>query len=986
VAAGTLALAALALPSGALPPNLDAVPPDGTPPRFVTFDAAADSVPAAVDDAFGRMPLAFEPNVGQTHGAVDFLARRPGYTLFLTPAEAVFAFATPGDGTVLRLRLDGARADAPAAGEAELAGKVNYFIGSDPAAWRTDVPTWGRVRYTEIYRGVDLVWYGNGRELEFDLVVAPGADPSAIRLAFDGVARARLAQTGDLVLEVGGREVRQTRPVIWQQTAAGRREVEGGYVLDGGAAVRFDVGAYDRTLPLVIDPVLVYGTFLGGTGLDKIEDVAVNAAGNLFATGETGSPNFPTDGGVVINAPKGGRDVFVTKLNPGGTDTEYSTYVGGSSVDRAFGIALDPNNNRAWVTGSTQSTNFPVVNAFQSSLSVSPPPQNRDGFVLKLNANGNALLLSSYFGGPEEDSGVAIAVNASGDAYMVGDLDNDRASLGFVPPAGGLQPDLGGGRDGFVLKINGNNTLNYFTYLGGSFFDEVLNVAVDGDGNAYLTGVTESSDFLTLNGDASFATFDAVGSGPSDGFVVKLGPAGNDLVYGSFLGGSQDEDGHGIALDADRNAYVTGFTASDDFPTAGTPFQAALNGDPILTMDAYVTKVNAAGDALVYSTYLGGAANEVGFEVAVDPCGRAFVVGTTGSVDFPTANSFDSHGGGDDAFVTGVGLTGSGLTFSTFLGGPNNEEGNGIAVSGCAGSVYAGGAAGNLFDETVAGSFDVSYNGGTSDAFAVRIDVSGDADADGIPDQLEADNLPPTDPETKDNDVFAADPAGNRLFAMQQFRDFVDREGLEGGITFWANALTNAAATRAEVVRFFHDSAEYQNNFANVIRLALAHRQGFASQIPVFATLQTLFGQFPETADLFDLSATLAADPEWIARYGTGAFPDDPAGNDAFVTQVFQDLLARAPAQAGLDYWSNQLDADVITRPDLFAFISETNEFKARIANEQFVVSIFTEMLRRAPAQGGFTFWVNQLDGGGSNLVLIDTVLASTEYRNRFLP
>jgi hypothetical protein len=373
-------------------------------------------------------------------------------------------------------------------------------------------------------------------------------------------------------------------------------------------------------------------------------------------------------------------------------------------------------------------------------------------------------------------------------------------------------------------------------------------------------------------------------------------------------------------------------------------------------------------------------------EIGVDPCGRAFVVGTTDSGDFPTANSFHDYDALNDAFVTGLGVNGSGLTFSTFLGNLNDEQGNGIVVVGCGDAVYAGGYAGNLFRDVVTGSFDTSYNGGATDGFVLKIDVSGDADLDGIPDQLEADNLPPTDPETKDNDVFTADAAGNRLFAMQQFRDFVDREGLEGGITFWANALTNATATRAEVVRFFYNSAEYQNEFANVIRLALAHRQGFASQIPVFATLQDLFADFQGGADLFALSADLATDPEWIARYGTGAFPDDPAGNDAFVTLVFNDLLGRAPAQAGLDYWSNQLDADDITRADLFVFIAGTGEFQTRIANEQFVVSIFTEMLQRAPAQGGFTFWVNQLDGGGSNLVLINTVLGSSEYQSRFLP
>jgi hypothetical protein len=762
--------------------------------------------------------------------------------------------------------------------------------------------------------------------------------------------------------------------------------VEGGYVLDGGAAVRFDVGAYDRALPLVIDPVLVYGTFLGGSGMDRVEDIALDGDANLYVTGVTGSANFPTDGGLTSgtgspNVAKGSRDVFVTKLSPDGDDTVYSTYVGGTVADDAFGIALNPATGSVWVTGQTQSADFPVVNAFQGSLD-----GTRDGFVFTLNAAGDALLLSSYIGGENVDSGFAVAVDGNGDAYVAGSLQSDV--LSFAPPAGGLQTSRAGGDDAFVLKINDDNSLNYFTYLGGGSPDQALSVAVDADGNAYVTGVTSSSTFLTFNGDASFATFDATGSGPSDGFVVKLGPAGDDLIHGSFLGGIDDEQGNGITVDADGNAYVTGFTTSGDFPTSASPFQAAQGA-----MDAFLTRVNAAGDALVYSTYLGGTADDVGFEVALDTCDRPYVVGTTNSGaaadpadDFPTLDPLHGYAGGDDAFLSGFTADATALTFSTFIGGVNQEAGHAVVVAGCGGDVYVGGTAGNSFTDVVAGSFDTTYGGGSSDGFALRISVSGDADDDGIPDEVEPTNQPPTDPNVKDNDVFTADSAGNRLFAMQQFRDFVEREGLEGGISFWANALTNATATRAEVVRFFYNSSEYQNEYANVIRLALGHRQGFASQIPDAGTLQELYDAFQGGATLFDLSATLAGDAEWVARYGTGAFADDPAGNDAFVTLVFNDLLGRAPAQAGLDYWSNQLDADTITRPDLFAFITETNEFKNRIANEQFVVSIFLEMLLRAPAQGGFTFWVNQLDGGGSNLALINAILGSAEYGDRFLP
>jgi hypothetical protein len=977
---------ALALLAPALP--LEAAHPSAPRPAAVAHDAAGDSLPASA--AFARSPLAFEPNVGQTDPAVDFLTRRPGYALFLTSREAVFAFDREDDAAVLRVRLDGARKGAPAVGERRLPGRVNYLGGRDPADWHVGVPTWGRVRYADVYPGVDLVWYGNGAELEYDFVVAPGADPGAIRLAFDGASRAALAANGDLLLEVAGHQVRQTRPVIWQETAAGRREVEGGYVLDGAAAVRFDVGAYDRALPVVIDPVLVYGTFLGGSSLDAVNDIALDGDGNLYATGETNSSAFPTAGGLTSgtgspNAAHGARDVFVTKLNAAGTALVYSTYVGGTALDRGTGIAVNPSNGRAWVTGVTQSTDFPVVNAFQGTLGGS----NQDGFLLTLSADGSTLVLSSFVGGENNsDAGNAVAVDGNGDAYVVGLMRSD--SLGFTPPAGGLQPTRTGGNDAFVLKVTAAGALDYFTYLGGGSADQAFDVAVDGAGNAYVTGVTSSSTFLSASGDGSFGTFDATGSGTSDGFVVKLGPDGDDLMHGSFVGGDAEEDGNGIAIDGDGNAYLTGSTTSGNFPTVGTPFQSAQG-----SLDAFVTKVNAAGDALVFSTYLGGTADDVGTEIAVDACDRPFVVGFTNSGaaidpadDFPTLDPLHAYGGGNDAFLAGFTADGSALTFSTFLGGVNNDVGNAVAATSCGGDVYAGGAAGNAFPDVVAGSFDTTYNGGTADGFALRIALEEDADTDddGIPNDVEPTNQPPTNPNVKDNDIFTANAAGNRLFAMQQFRDFVEREGLSGGITFWANALTNGTATRAEVIRFFYNSAEYQNDFAPVVRLTLAHRQGQTNKIPDFATLEAFYARFPETDDLFDLSAELAAEAQWIARYGTGAFPNNPAGNDGFVTLVFNDLLGRAPAQAGLDYWSNQLDAGTITRPDLFAFVSETNEFKNRIANSQFVVSIFTEMLNRAPAGAGFTFWVNQLNGGGSNLALINAILGSAEYHDRFLP
>ncbi len=434
---------------GATPAHRPAPPA----PERATDDRARETL-----EAYGQTPLTFERNLGQTASEVDYLARGAGYTLFLKPSEAVLRLRdetapassvgaeiipppvtrTPHS-AVLRMKLVGADESASGAGADESAGKVNYFNGSDPSAWRTNVPAFGRVRYSEVYPGVDVVYYGNQRQLEYDFVVAPGADAQAVTLRFDGADEVKLdASSGDLLLGVGDATVRQPKPFVYQEVAGTRRAVEGGYVLEEGGHVRFALGAYDSTLPLVIDPVLVYSTYIGGSGGDQGLHIALDSSNNAYVVGLTTSTNFPTanpiqaaNGGIV-----GSLDAFVTKLNAAGNALVYSTYLGGDGNDQGRGIAVDSSGN-AYVTGVTNSTNFPTANAFDSTIG----GNGDDAFVTKLNAAGNALVYSTYLGGDDSaEFGQAITVDSSGNAYVTGNtFSND------FPTVNPIQATEGGG-------------------------------------------------------------------------------------------------------------------------------------------------------------------------------------------------------------------------------------------------------------------------------------------------------------------------------------------------------------------------------------------------------------------------------------------------------------------------------------------------------------------------------------------------------------
>jgi hypothetical protein len=566
----------------------------------------------------------------------------------------------------------------------ELPGKSNYFVGNDPAKWQTNVPTYAKVRYEGVYPGVNLIYYGNQRQLEYDFVVAPGADPKTIRLRFGAANNLRIDKQGMLVLEIQKGEVQFRRPAIYQEIAGKRRAIAGRYALRG-SDVGFEVKSYDRASPLVIDPVLVYSTYLGGTSSDLASSIAVDSAGDAYVTGSTGA-GFPTIDAVQSNFAGHGASVnaFVTKFNASGTALVYSTYMGGSVGDTGYSIAVDSAGN-AYVTGSTASPDFPTVNAVQPTLAGS-----LNAFIAEISASGSALVYSTYLGGSGTDSGSGIAVDSSRNAYVTG----STTSTNF--PTVNPLFSSGGPGDAFVTEIGTQgNALVYSTYLGGAGADEGKGIAVDASGDAFVTGYTESSNFPTINPLQSSL------AGSANAFITEITPGGSALVYSTYLGGGGTDIGNGIALDSSGNIYVAGSTTSTNFPTVN-PLQPSLAG----STNAFVGKIRSGGAALIYSTYLGGSGGfggDSGAGIAVDSSGNAFVIGTTSSTNFPVLNALQSAfltpatPGSTAAFITKINASGSSFVYSTYFG--NTTTGTGIAVDS-SGDAYT---TGNIISQGTGG-------------------------------------------------------------------------------------------------------------------------------------------------------------------------------------------------------------------------------------------------------------------------------------------
>lgn len=671
-------------------------------------------------------PLAFDVDRGHRDAPPSLLARARDYTVLLAPGRAVLALGSPANPGILAIRCVGADVLLSGADWRQLPGVVSRCATDDPEDRRRGSPSCGGVCYRNVYPGVDVVYYINQGLLEYDFVVAPGGDPSRIALTFDGAERVEIDARGDLLVYTRSGMLRQPKPTIYQEFAGVRQVLRGGYLLRGACELAFELGPYDASRPLVIDPVVEYATYLGGTGEESPARVAVDRAGNIYVTGTTSSPDFP--GTPVIDRSLGNQmDAFVAKFSPEGS-LIYSTLVGGTCNDEGNAIAVDDAGN-AFITGRVDLCHWANLQPGVLVAKISPT-----GELLYLYTFGARLADSS--------SGLGIAVDAVGNAYVTG-----TTSAGDFPTTtNAFQRSACGGflGDGFVAKVNpAGNGLVYCSYLCGTAHDSANAIAIDGEGNAFVAGRTASHDFPTLN---AFQPAHRGGPTGGTGFVSKLNPDGSTLLYSTFLGGTFGDVVTGIAVDAQGNAYVTGETIGGDFPTTPGVVQSSAPS-PLcfgagICSDAFVTKFNPAG-SLIYSTFLAGEGDDTGGGIAVDGVGSAYVAGSTASLYFPIRDAFQPKAAGvSEVFVTKLNADGSRILFSSYLGGgrPTNsvsqtegyERGSGIAL-GSDGRVYFAGRTVSTNFPTTAGAFQTNAAGGyclltiepCGNAFVARINAGG---------------------------------------------------------------------------------------------------------------------------------------------------------------------------------------------------------------------------------------------------------------------
>lgn len=769
--------------------------------------AGAASKPVAPKDnsawaeAYGHLPMSFEENQGQTAREVRYVAHGGRYELFLTPQEAVMALRPTKhldfspkhrsaylrtlreqrrgaqNLTAIRMRFEGANPEPMISGAERLPTRVNYFTGSDPKNWHTDIPSYARVKYSGIYPGVDLIFYGKQRHLEYDFVVAPGADPNAIRLKIDGARKMRINSRGDLVLSVAEGEVELQKPVIYQKLNGEKREIAGNYVIGSDHRVTFSVANYDRKEPLILDPILDYSTYLGGSGLENTTlpvGIAVDSAGDAFVVGDTFSTDFPTTANGLTQAPLAGNlgASFVAELNPTGTQLLYSSYLVGTTTspgDGATSVAVDA-TGKVYVTGVTFAAGFPSKNP----LAFSADTANGTCFVTKLDptqSGNNSLLFSTYLGGTGGEFANGIAVDANQNAYVVGQTFSSDFPASPAPNAAyqsTFNPLNAGNAFGsaFLSKISTNATppaLVYSTYLSGNAAnaatantsiggDIAYGVAVDGSNNAYVVGATSANNTSTdipsfPSSTTANQAFPPAANTLGSAFVTKINTAGNgsgSLVYSTYIAGSAEETGFGIALGPNNIAYVTGLTRSNDFPFTTGAFDISGAGSGkafIVLVDTTNTVVGTPLTPFRYATFLGGSGGSVGYGIRVDGTGNVYLVGTTTSADFPGTNTGALLGGFQTALPNPFGspfiakilptIGGNGandLLYSTYFGGTGNgastDQGYGIAIdSANPPNAYITGQTSSADMPTLSPLPGGGALNGTSDAYVAKLSL-----------------------------------------------------------------------------------------------------------------------------------------------------------------------------------------------------------------------------------------------------------------------
>ncbi|MFQ5354090.1 MAG: SBBP repeat-containing protein, partial [Thermodesulfobacteriota bacterium] len=706
-------------------------------------------------------------NKGQADEAVRFYERGAGHATFFTD-DGLVVTLTKREGyedkkittEALQLSFVGAGKDAKIIAGHAMPGRVNYFTGNDKSKWRRDIPTYGVLTYKDVYKNIDVKFYGNNRELEHDVVVRPGGDFSQVTFAYRGIEGLKVTEAGDLEISLASGTIVQQKPFIYQEINGERVAVDGSYrLINGGEGIfeyGFTVASYDHTADLVIDPVLLYSTYLGGSDTDFGNGIALDNTGAAYVTGETLSLDFPIF--PVPVGPKGVQiaaffDAFITKIDATGSAYVYSTIIGGTGNDSAGSIAID-GANAAYITGSTDSADFPVLGAVQGVFGGAS-----DAFITMIDAAGSALVYSTYLGGTTSDAGNSIAVDSIGAAYVTGMTD----SVNF-PVNNAKQAAYGGGlSDAFVTKINaGGTSIAYSTYLGGTGDDTGSGIALGSLGEAYVTGSTSSSDFPVL------APLQGTFGGVDDVFVTRFNAAGSAHVYSTFLGGTGSDIGEAIAVDSSGAAYVTGNTNFSDFPVMA-PIQGTFGG----VADAFISKINPSGTALDYSTYLGGSDNDGGLGIALNNNSFAYVTGLTLSTDFPLQDPIQGALGSVgffDVFVAKVNPAGSVLTYSSYLGGTASESASSIAVDALGAAYIAG--------QTASTDFPVvspiqATNAGNFDGFVSKISAP-----------VVALMVLPDSPTVARGEVFGYTVTATNTTAVQQCFNYWENITLPGGTTY----------------------------------------------------------------------------------------------------------------------------------------------------------------------------------------------------------
>jgi hypothetical protein len=733
-------------------------------------------VQARIASEYGKMPLSFEENLGQSDPRVKFMARGSDYTVFLADDESTtFQLSAPlkdaknpSDGgvhslrthtpakhteAVVRLALAGSNRHAPVEGLELQPGRSNYFIGNDPSRWQRSVPHYSRVKYRGVYPGVDLVYYGHQGQLESDYVLAPGADPSQIGLQVSGARAVKLNSQGSLVLSTPAGDVVLHKPVAYQETGTGRQEIATNFVQRGPRLVGFHVAPYDTQQPLIIDPVMIYSTYFGGSNTDFANAIAVDSAGNAYITGftkstTTATPPFPvktplTGQGTFLATQVQAHETFISKLSPDGAGLVYSTYLGGvgsGTSDQGSAIAVNA-NGEAFVAGTTGAPDFPTSGTGVTPIQSIIPNNSGAAYLVRLNSTGSALMYSTFLGGNGHDNGLGLALDPAGIAYVVGATTSTNFPVSASPAAFQATTNVPGARagTGFLSKIdttlNGNSGLLYSTYFGGAGGEQIDAIAVDSNGNAFMTGETSSANFPIPASPAPFqATLATSTFSRVNAFIARInttvGGSGG-LLYSSYLGGTGSsgggDQGNGIALDGNDNAYIVGATNSLDFPVTSGAFQMTNLNVNKLKRAAFVARFDTTQSgipSLIYSTYLGGTGSigEQAFGVAVDSLKQAYVSGFASSPDFPETPVPPQVGNnGANAFVTVFNPTGTALIFSTLWGGTAQDIGAGIALDNALPpNIYmAGGTDSTVAFTTSSNAFQRIF-GGIEDAFVVK--------------------------------------------------------------------------------------------------------------------------------------------------------------------------------------------------------------------------------------------------------------------------